>query len=500
MSETANVYDVIVIGAGPVGQNVADRARAAGLTVAVVERELVGGECSYWACIPSKALIRPVIAVADARRVDGAREAVSGPIDPAGVFGRRDCYVSDWDDTGQVEKYLVGIGADLVRGHGRLDGPRRVAVATSDDRLVVLNARHAVAVCTGSRPALPDVPGVAEARPWTNRRATDSSQVPPRLAIVGGGPVGVEMATAWNGLGSAITLLSREPSLLTGFEPFAGELVGLALKESGVDVRTGVTVIELRRPGGTGAVTLVLDDGSELEADEVLVAIGREPHTGDIGLDSVGLSPGSWLDVDDTCLVRGVGDEWLYAVGDVNHRALLTHQGKYQARIVGTAIGLRAAGRPVDTTPWGTHATTADHHAVPQVVFTDPEIGAVGDRRAALRRYVPGSGADGRRPRPRAPARRDLRRGRRVRATALGDHRRRSRGAYQPALARRAVVPDHQRGLAAPARGLPRLKAKHQVRQRAGRGTRLGQSLGRPGPHQRDGDVARRERPCGAEA
>lgn len=378
MSETANVYDVIVIGAGPVGQNVADRARAAGLTVAVVERELVGGECSYWACIPSKALIRPVIAVADARRVDGARQAVSGSVDPAGVFGRRDRYVTNWDDSGQVEKYLVGIGADLVRGHGRLDGPRRVAVATSDDRLVVLSARHAVAVCTGSRPALPDVPGIAEARPWTNRHATDSSHVPGRLAILGGGPVGVEMATAWNGLGSAITLLLREPGLLTRFEPFAGELVARALKDAGVDVRTGVTVTELRRPGGTGPVTLILDDGSELEADEVLVAVGREPNTGDIGLDSVGLSPGSWLDVDDTCLVRGVDDDWLYAVGDINHRALLTHQGKYQARIAGSAMGLRAAGRPLDTTAWGTHATTADHHAVPQVVFTDPEIGSVG--------------------------------------------------------------------------------------------------------------------------
>ena len=378
MSATANVYDVIVIGGGPIGLNVADRARAAGLGVAVVERELVGGECSYWACIPSKALLRPVIAVADARRVDGAREAVTGSIDPAGVFGRRDHYVSNWDDSGEVEKSLLGISADLVRGHGRLDGPRRVAVATRDDRLVVLTARNAVAVCTGSRPALPDLSGVAEARPWTNRRATDSSQVPERLAIVGGGPVGVEMATAWNGLGSSITLLAREPGLLTRFEPFAGEIVAMALKQAGVDVRTGVTVTELRRLGGTGPVTLILDDGTELEADEVLFATGREPNTGDIGLDTVGLTPGSWLSVDDMCQVRGVDDNWLYAVGDVNHRALLTHQGKYQARIVGNAIGLRATGRPLDVAPWGTHATTADHHAVPQVVFTDPEVASVG--------------------------------------------------------------------------------------------------------------------------
>jgi pyruvate/2-oxoglutarate dehydrogenase complex dihydrolipoamide dehydrogenase (E3) component len=379
MSEIANVYDVIVIGAGPIGQNVADRARAAGLTVAVVERELVGGECTYWACIPSKALLRPVIAVADARRVDGARAAVTGSIDPAGVFGRRDRYVGNWDDSAEIARGVLGLpGADLVRGHGRLDGPHRVAVATPDDRLVVLTARHAVAICTGSRPALPDLPGIAEARPWTNRRATDSSSVPKRLAIVGGGPVGVEMATAWNGLGAAITLLSREPGLLARFEPFAGEMVALALKEAGVEVRTGLTVSELRRPGDTGPVTLILDDGSELEADEVLVAVGREPNTGDVGLDTAGLIPGSWLDVDDTCRVRGVEGDWLYAVGDVNHRARLTHQGKYQARIVGNAIGLRAAGRSLDTAPWGTHATTADHHAVPQVIFTDPEVATVG--------------------------------------------------------------------------------------------------------------------------
>jgi pyruvate/2-oxoglutarate dehydrogenase complex dihydrolipoamide dehydrogenase (E3) component len=381
-----NVYDVIVLGAGPIGQNVADRARAAGLTVAVVERELVGGECSYWACVPSKALLRPVIAVADARQVEGAREAVTGSLDTAGVFGRRDRSVSNWDDSGQADKYVRGIGADLVRGHGRLDGPRRVAVATPDDRLVVLSARHAVAVCTGSRPALPELPGIAEAWPWTNRQATDSSQVPNRLAIVGGGPVGVEMATAWQGLGASVTLLVRGPGLLTRMEPFAGQMVARGLTEAGVRVRTGVSVTELTRPGGTAAVTLLLDDGSALEADEVLFATGREPNTSDIGLDTVGLSPGSWLDVDDTCRVRGVDGDWLYAVGDVNHRALLTHQGKYQARIVGNAIGVRAAGQPLDARPWGAHTTTADSHAVPQVVFSDPEAAAVGLSAEAAKR------------------------------------------------------------------------------------------------------------------
>jgi pyruvate/2-oxoglutarate dehydrogenase complex dihydrolipoamide dehydrogenase (E3) component len=369
-------FDVVVLGAGPVGQNSAERARAAGLSVAVVERELVGGECSYWACVPSKALLRPVIAVSDARRVDGAREAVTGPLNAARVFGRRNRYVTDWDDRGQSD-WVSGIGAVLVRGHGRLDGPRRVSVTTAGGERSALDARHAVVVCTGSRPAVPDLPGIAEARPWTNREATDSSYVPERLAVIGAGGVGVEMATAWQGLGSKVTLLARGSGLLPRMEPFVGELIARGLVEAGVDVRLGVSVRALRRPNG-GPVLLELDDGSELEVDEVLFATGRAPLTDDIGLETVGLTPGSWLDIDDTCRVRAVDGGWLYAAGDVNHRALLTHQGKYQGRIAGAAIGARATGSPLDTAPWGAHTTTADHCAVPQAFFTDPEAAAVG--------------------------------------------------------------------------------------------------------------------------
>ena len=371
------MYDVVVLGAGPVGQNAADRARAAGLSVAVVERELVGGECSYWACVPSKALLRPVLALSDVRRVDGAREAVTGAIDTSGVFGRRDRYVSDWDDTGQAD-WVAGIGATLIRGHGRLHGPRRVIVTTPSGQEVVLTVQHAVVICTGSRPALPDLPGLIEARRWTNREATDSSDVPKRLAVVGAGGVGVEMATAWQGLGSKVTLLARGSQLLPRMEPFVGEFVGRGLTEAGVDVRMGVSVRELRRAYPYCPVALALSDGTELEVDEILFATGRKPLTDHIGLETVGLSPGSWLDVDDTCRVQGVDDGWLYAAGDVNHRALLTHQGKYQARIAGAAIGARAAGTQLDTAPWGAHATTADHHAVPQAFFTDPEVAAVG--------------------------------------------------------------------------------------------------------------------------
>jgi dihydrolipoamide dehydrogenase len=377
MTTPAQEFDVIVIGSGPIGQTLADKVRAGGLTVAVVERELVGGECSYWACIPSKAMLRPVVAVTEARQVDGAREAITGPVDVKAVFARRDRYVTSWDDTDQANR-VKGFGATLVRGHGRLEGPRRVAVTTPGDEVVVLSARHAVAICTGSLAAIPDVPGIAEARPWTNRRGTDSSTAPARLAIVGGGPVGVELATAWNGLGSAVTLFDREQRLLPRMEPFAGELVEEALAEAGVTVRTGTTLESLRRTDADGPVTVTLDDASKYEADEVLFAIGRTPLTGDIGLATVDLPAGSWLDVDDTCRVRGA-DGWLFALGDVNHRALLTHQGKYQARVAAQAILDQAAGEAIDTAvPWGPHVATADRSAVPQVVFTSPEAAAVG--------------------------------------------------------------------------------------------------------------------------
>ncbi|WP_174505117.1 dihydrolipoyl dehydrogenase family protein [Streptacidiphilus carbonis] len=384
-SENGRGYDVIVIGVGPVGENVADRVRAAGLSVAVVESELVGGECSYWACMPSKALLRPAVALAEAGRLPGAREAVTGRLDAAAVLARRDSFASDWKDDGQVG-WLDGIGAELVRGHGRLDGPRRVRVQQPDGGSVLLTARHAVVVSTGSRAVLPELPGIGEARPWTSREATSGQSVPGRLAVVGGGVVGVEMATAWQALGSRVTLLVRGPGLLPQLEPFAGELVAAGLTEAGAEVRTGVNVTELRRPDPQGPVTLRLDDGSLLEADEVLFATGRAPRTDDLGLETVGLKPGSWLAVDDHCRVGAVPEGWLWATGDVNHRALLTHQGKYQARAAGTAIGAVATGGRLDPAPWGPHTATADAASVPQVVFTDPEVAAVGLTAAAAER------------------------------------------------------------------------------------------------------------------
>ncbi|MFF3950820.1 dihydrolipoyl dehydrogenase family protein [Streptomyces sp. NPDC001902] len=375
MNETTRTYDVIVIGAGPVGENVAECARAAGLSTVIVERELLGGECSFWACDPSKALLRPVVVQADARRVPGLDRAVAGPLDARAVLAHRDKMASYWKDEAQVGR-LESAGVDLIRGHGRLDGPRTVRVETACGATITLSARHAVAVATGTHAVVPALPGLDTVRAWTSREATSAGQVPSRLAIVGGGVVAVEMATAWQALGSEVTLLVHEEGLLQRMESFAGRLVADGLREAGVDVRFTTSVARLARENGE--VQIALAGGGHLVADEILFATGRAPNTWDLGLETIGLTPGDWLKVDDTFRVTGVADGWLYAVGDVNHRALLTHQGKYQARIAGAVIGARAHGEVVDDTLWGAHVATADHMAVPQVVFTHPEVASVG--------------------------------------------------------------------------------------------------------------------------
>ncbi|WP_194819948.1 NAD(P)/FAD-dependent oxidoreductase [Nocardia sp. XZ_19_385] len=379
MSDVNNqTYDVIVVGAGPVGENVADRTSAAGLSTVIVESELVGGECSYWACEPSKALLRPALLYAEAARLPGVATAVTGPLDVRAVLKHRDHMAADWNDKGQVD-WLASAGIDLIRGHGQLDGVKQVTVRTPDGGTVRLQARHAVAVCTGTRAALPPLPGLDMLRPWTSREATSAQEVPGRLAILGAGVVAVEMATAWRALGSEVTLIARDSRLLARVEPFAAELVADRLRAAGVDLRldSGITAAE-RAGGPDDSVHLTLKDGSRIVADELLLATGRAPRTDDIGMETVGLTSGDWLATDDSFTVTAVEGEWLYAVGDVNHRALLTHQGKYQARIAGAVIADRAAGRDLDTAPWGRHTGTADLRAVPQVVFTDPEIAAVG--------------------------------------------------------------------------------------------------------------------------
>jgi pyruvate/2-oxoglutarate dehydrogenase complex dihydrolipoamide dehydrogenase (E3) component len=378
-------YDVVVIGAGPVGENLADRVMQGGLSAAIVERELVGGECSYWACMPTKALLRSAAALRAARQLPGAREAVSGDLDTAAVLRRRDSFASNWKDDGQVS-WLGQAGISLYRGHGRIASARVVEVTGEDGVTTSLTARHAVVIATGSGALVPDIAGLREAAPWTSREAAAASAVPGRLAIIGGGVVASEMATAFAGLGASVTMLARD-GVLPLAEPFAGERVVESLRDAGVSVRLGAEAGSVKRGDG-GTVSVTLTDGEQIEADELLVAIGRTPNTHDIGLDDIGLTPGAWLTVDDTMRVLGddgapIGDGWLYAAGDVNRRVLLTHQGKYQARAAGDVIVARAKGEAVEDGRWGRHAATADERAVPQAVFTEPEIASVGLTAAA---------------------------------------------------------------------------------------------------------------------
>jgi dihydrolipoamide dehydrogenase len=361
-------FEVIVIGAGPAGEVLAGRLAGRGHDVAVVEAELVGGECSYYACMPSKALLRPAEALAEARRVPGAAQAITGELDVQAVLARRDELIGGLDDSGQVP-WLESRGVTLIRGHGRLEGERRVRVGDQ-----VLHALRAVVIATGSGAAMPPIPGLAKSRPWTNREVTTARKIPGRLLVLGGGVVGVEMAQAYATLGSRVTVIEAGERLIAGEEPFAGEQLRLALTGRGVDVRTGVRAETVRRDGPD--VTVTLSHGRAVAGDEILVAVGRRPRTQDLGLETVGLQSGRPVEVDDRLAVPGL--PWLYAIGDANGRSLLTHMGKYQAHVLSEILD----GQPA--------TAGGDGAAAPRVIFTDPQVAAVGHTLRAAR----GQGAD----------------------------------------------------------------------------------------------------------
>ena len=359
-------YDVLVIGAGPAGENAADVAGKGDLKVGIVERELVGGECSYYACMPSKALLRPGEALDMVGRVPGAGEAVTGSIDVEAALARRDALSGNWDDEGQVQ-WLDSVGVNLIRGHARLAGPKAVEVEADDGSLVRYEVSTAVVIGTGTAAVIPPIDGMQDIRIWDNRDVTTAKEVPQRLLVLGGGVVGVEMAQAWKSLGAEeVTVVEMMPNLLPREEPFAGAELAAAFERIGIRVLTGAELVKVERAADDAPVTGILEDGTRIEADEILVAVGRRPLTGDLGLDTVGLEPGRYIEVDDRMRATGVDGDWLYVVGDANGRSLLTHTGKYQARIAGATI----AG----------HETSAhgDRQAEARVVFTNPQVASVG--------------------------------------------------------------------------------------------------------------------------
>ena len=352
-------FDVVVIGAGPAGEVAAGRIGDGGLSVAIVEDRLVGGECSYWACMPSKSLLRPYEALEEARRIPGAAEAINGRLDVQAVLDRRDEVIHDLDDSVQLP-WLDNHGVTLVRGSARLVGERRVRVGEEE-----LEAARAVIIATGSLPAMPPIEGLgAIDDAWTNREATTAKAVPDRMVIMGGGVVGVEMAQAFQTLGSQVALIEGERRLLPREEEYACAQVTEALAGYGVDIRTGqkATRVEER----DGSVVVTTKDGATADGDTLLVALGRKPQTDGLGLEEVGLEGGGPVAVD--AHMRVDGSEWLYAIGDANGRALFTHMGKYQARVAADHI----LGRDTALS----HG--ADGPLSPRVIFTEPQVAAVG--------------------------------------------------------------------------------------------------------------------------
>ena len=371
--------DVVVIGAGAVGENAAARVVRGGLSAVLVESELVGGECSYWACMPSKALLRSGTALHAARSVAGAREAVTGALDTQEVLARRDSFTSHWDDSSQVD-WVNATGITLLRGTARLTGERRVEV-TTDDGVTTLIARHTVVLATGSVPSVPPIDGLEGLTYWGTREATSAKEIPESLTVLGGGVAGTELAQAYARLGSKVTLVARS-ALLGNYPGPAARLVQQGLERDGVTLHLHTSTESITDDGGRFRVRLAGD--TVVESEKLLVATGRHPALAGLGLEDLGLETRQ-LDTDESGQVAT--HPWLYAVGDAAGKVLLTHQGKYEARMMGDAVVARANGT-LDGPPqkWSAFAATADSCAVPQVVFTDPEIAMAGRTLEAARK------------------------------------------------------------------------------------------------------------------
>jgi pyruvate/2-oxoglutarate dehydrogenase complex dihydrolipoamide dehydrogenase (E3) component len=354
-------YDAVVIGAGPAGEVCAGELADGGMQVAIVEQELVAGECSYWACIPSKTLLRPGEAVEAARRAPGARETVKGRVDTEQALAWRDFMVADWDDSGQVG-WLDSKGIELVRGNGRIDGPGRVSV---DGRLL---ETESIVIATGSDPVIPPIPGIDRVDVWTNREATGAKTLPARLLVLGGGAVGLEIAQAYTRMGSTVTVVEGEERLLPREGRGASEAILHAFRDEGIDVRLGQFATEVGpRDGG---VLVRFEDSGELHGDRLLVATGRQARLDGLGLDTVGIAAGrAGVEVDE----RLRAGEGVWAIGDVTGIQLFTHVGKYQARVAAADMLGREA--------------RADYRAVPRVVFTDPQVAAVGPTEEQAREH-----------------------------------------------------------------------------------------------------------------